>query len=272
MCTMVVASAGMDIKPRIISAEVKRACDHAAISATDVHASKPHIAGELDLVGETTSEPHWVEVRDGHLVVYPRSVNATASPVWRLPLTRLNLQPAASGRPRGFSLSRHGESVPLATFQVNNELEYERWVKTLAAELMRQTPLEAVRFLDILGITATIPPRVSPVDDHFVSGDLDSGRWTSLFHPTTDYHKHVNNNNNNNNNTNNDKNNTLNRKLNVFVNRSCDRVDGSGVVATLGQCRIRTQSAKRPNSILCTLKNLFSVKQLLKNQTSSNKT
>lgn len=240
---MVVASAGiMDVKPRIISAEVKRV-DHSSITA-DVHNSKPHIAGELDLVGETTSEPHWVEVRDGHLVVYPRSVNATSSPVWRLPLTRLNLQPAASGRPRGFSLSRHGESAPLATFQVNNELEYERWVKTLAAELMRQTPLEAVRFLDILGITATIPPRVSPsrellVDEHFVSGDVEPGRWTSLFRPNTDCHKQVNNNNNNNYNNSN----TLNRKVNVCLNRGCDKVDSGAVIQrslseTFAKCKV----------------------------------
>ena len=48
-CAMVVASAGvvMYIKPRIISAEVKRA-DHAV--TTDVHsASKPHIAGEYPI-------------------------------------------------------------------------------------------------------------------------------------------------------------------------------------------------------------------------------
>ncbi|KAG8294316.1 hypothetical protein J6590_105736 [Homalodisca vitripennis] len=74
------------------------------------------VAGELALVGGVSSEPHWVEVSAGHLLVYP-GVSPSSAPVWRLPLRHLNLQPAASGRPRGFSLSRHGETVPIATFQ-----------------------------------------------------------------------------------------------------------------------------------------------------------
>jgi hypothetical protein len=50
-------------------------------------------------------------------------------------------------------------------FQAGTDEEYERWVKTLAVELMRQTPLESVRFLDILGITATIATARGYEDD-----------------------------------------------------------------------------------------------------------
>ncbi|XP_022192670.2 uncharacterized protein LOC111050629 [Nilaparvata lugens] len=153
----------VDVKPRVISAEVKR---RNVLDVTSVgHCWEPRIAGELDLVGETTSEPHYVEVRDGNLLLYP-GVDAMAAPVWRLPLRRLNLQPAASGRLRAFCLSRRGDQAPLATFQVGSDYEYERWVKILVVELMRQTPLDAVRFLDILGITATLPslsPSSSPL-------------------------------------------------------------------------------------------------------------
>uniref|UniRef100_A0A1B6FLP1 PH domain-containing protein n=1 Tax=Cuerna arida TaxID=1464854 RepID=A0A1B6FLP1_9HEMI len=144
----------MSCKPRVIAAEIKKDPNKDVIQ--ERAGPKPHIAGELALVGGVSSEPHWVEVSAGHLLVYP-GVSPSSAPVWRLPLRHLNLQPAASGRPRGFSLSRHGETVPIATFQVDNELDYSRWVKTLAAELLKQTPLEAVKFLDILGITATIP-------------------------------------------------------------------------------------------------------------------
>lgn len=38
-------------------------------------------------------------------------------------------------------------------FQTLTEEEYQRWVRVLAVEVLRQTPIQDVRFLDILGIT-----------------------------------------------------------------------------------------------------------------------
>lgn len=82
------------------------------------------VSGVISLVGGTSAEPHYAEVRDGQLLLYS-GPSPRAPPVWRLPLRRLNLQPAASGRPRGFSLSRHGERTPIATFQVTGYLRNE---------------------------------------------------------------------------------------------------------------------------------------------------
>lgn len=39
--------------------------------------------------------------------------------------------------------------------QADSDRDFERWAKTLAVELLRQTPLDALRYLDVLAITAT---------------------------------------------------------------------------------------------------------------------
>ncbi|XP_033607254.1 uncharacterized protein LOC111864251 isoform X2 [Cryptotermes secundus] len=133
-------------KPRVIS-EIKKSNKNGSRQMD----RKPRISGELEWAVDGAWELRHVEVRNGSLVVY----SASTRPELRLPLRHLSLQPAS--HPRTFSLIR--EHQPLATLQAETDEEYERWVKTLAVELMSQTPLEAIRFLDILGITATIAAR-----------------------------------------------------------------------------------------------------------------
>ncbi|KAL1122202.1 hypothetical protein AAG570_003607 [Ranatra chinensis] len=98
-------------------------------------------------------ERRWAAVREGQLEVYSEDEGWRLD--WRIALRGLHLQPAY---PLGlaFSLTRHGDKQPTATFKVKSDVEYERWVKAIAAELMRQTPLDCVRFLDILGITGSL--------------------------------------------------------------------------------------------------------------------
>ncbi|XP_018908430.2 uncharacterized protein [Bemisia tabaci] len=139
-------------KPRIISAEVKKRNNYLKRDF-----KRPHIAGELWVLTDACSEKkiRYVEVRDGQLLVFP-AFSSRRLPEWRLPLYDLNLLPYPLGNPFCFSFSRRDHSTPVAIFQAQNADDYERWVRTLAAELICQTPFDHVRFLDILGITATL--------------------------------------------------------------------------------------------------------------------
>lgn len=78
--------------------------------------------------------------RDGTL---PRRAAA------RLPLRDLHLRTATT-LPNAFQLSRLRDDTAVATFQTCNAAEYARWVRALCVEILGQTPLPQVRFLDVL--------------------------------------------------------------------------------------------------------------------------
>ncbi|XP_026742358.1 uncharacterized protein LOC113504299 isoform X1 [Trichoplusia ni] len=78
--------------------------------------------------------------RDGTL---PRRAAA------RLPLRDLHLRTAPT-LPNAFQLSRLRDDSAVATFQTCNAAEYARWVRALCVEILGQTPLPQVRFLDVL--------------------------------------------------------------------------------------------------------------------------
>lgn len=81
-------------------------------------------------------------------------------------------------------------------FQVANDLDYSRWVKTLAAELLKQTPLDAVKFLDILGITATLvgesrEPRRSLSPDYHSEPESRSWSYSPVARLTPEPPRHT---------------------------------------------------------------------------------
>ncbi|XP_041982257.1 uncharacterized protein LOC121735482 [Aricia agestis] len=96
----------------------------------------------------------WVRaaVRGGCLLAW-RDGTLPRRPAARLPLRHLHLR--AAKLPNAFQLSRLRDDTSVATFQACNATEYARWVRALCVEILGQTPLPQVRFLDVLSATDT---------------------------------------------------------------------------------------------------------------------
>ncbi|CAH0725595.1 unnamed protein product, partial [Brenthis ino] len=92
----------------------------------------------------------WVRaaVRGGCLLAW-RDGTLPRRSAARLPLRHLHLRAEAS-LPNAFQLSRLRDDAAVATFQACNATEYARWVRALCVEILGQTPLPQVRFLDVL--------------------------------------------------------------------------------------------------------------------------
>lgn len=111
---------------------------------------RPRLSGEL--LVKCGHEKNWwprkVTVRGGHLVVSSRRTDDSL-PTLRLPLRQLSLQAG----PLVNSLALTKGSIIVLTIQTSTEQHFDLWVKAIAVELIRQTPLFAVKYLDILNLT-----------------------------------------------------------------------------------------------------------------------
>ncbi|KAL3272413.1 hypothetical protein HHI36_013894 [Cryptolaemus montrouzieri] len=94
--------------------------------------------------------PRKVTVRGGQLVVSSRRADDSL-PTLRLPLRQLSIQAG----PLVNSLALTKGSIIVLTIQTSTEQHFDLWVKAIAIELIRQTPLFAVKYLDILNLTET---------------------------------------------------------------------------------------------------------------------
>ncbi|RVE45511.1 hypothetical protein evm_009850 [Chilo suppressalis] len=92
----------------------------------------------------------WVRaaVRGGCLLAW-REGTLPRRPAARLPLRGLHLR-TSTAVPNAFQLSRLRDDSAVATFQACNAAEYAKWVRALCVEILGQTPLPQVRFLDVL--------------------------------------------------------------------------------------------------------------------------
>ncbi|XP_046406620.1 uncharacterized protein LOC124171488 [Ischnura elegans] len=178
------------LKPKIISELMKKGCDAstpprcgrpvaldspAAAESPEAYGDRPKMSGVLHCARSEWSprwEPRYVRVNHGSLEVYLTEEGAqgwstpyatSSRPRRRLPLRNLSLR-RVPRRQHAFAICpREANASPLLLCQADDEESFSRWTRTLAVELMRQTPLGEVRFLDILRITE--PPHPDDVDE-----------------------------------------------------------------------------------------------------------
>ncbi|XP_019770509.2 uncharacterized protein LOC109544640 [Dendroctonus ponderosae] len=127
------------IPPKVI-AEVRKTYLSSTVNGMQLRLS-------ANLLVKYPTERLWysrrVQVKSGQLLV--SSAQKTDLPL-RIPLRNLSLQ--AGSTIHSLSICR-GQNIVL-TLQMADETSFDRWVKTLAIELIRQTPLDAIKYLDIL--------------------------------------------------------------------------------------------------------------------------
>lgn len=128
--------------PKIISGIRKRDI----LSPTPI---RPNLTGDLlvQCGSEKTWWPRRVTVRGGQLIVSTKRPDDSL-PTLRLPLRHLSLQAG----PLSNSVALCRGSIVVLTIQASSEQFFELWVKVLAIELIRQTPLFAVKYFDILNL------------------------------------------------------------------------------------------------------------------------
>lgn len=133
---------GNNSPPRVIS-EIRK-----PTGIVNKEQIRPRISGDLLVI--CANEKRWcprkVMVRGGQLLIGGDASLNTA----RIPLRHLSL--AAGPLPNSFALYK-GQNIVL-TIQTASERAFKLWVKTIAIELIRQTPLEAVKYLDILNLAS----------------------------------------------------------------------------------------------------------------------
>ncbi|XP_050295843.1 uncharacterized protein LOC126735777 [Anthonomus grandis grandis] len=111
---------------------------------------------------DNTWYPRRVQVKNGQLNVFSLPGASGPSSI-RLPLRHLSLQ--VGPLPHSIAICKGSNTVLM--LQTPNEKAFGKWVKTLAIELIRQTPLDAIKYLDILTLA-----------EYWKRRDINKEDWT----------------------------------------------------------------------------------------------